>query len=88
MKGQTDAAEENFTVNCFLTVVDPAIIPSKWSYRVYEKHGEIFGVYVVSTDYICWIELILKNWCDNLLQALDGDVDGMNLSESENVKKY
>jgi pyrimidine deaminase RibD-like protein len=44
VKEQTDAAEENFTVNCFLTVDDPAIIPSKWSYRVYEKHGEIFGV--------------------------------------------
>lgn len=88
MKEQTDAAEENFTVNSFLIVADPTIIPSRWSYSVYEKHGEMFGVYTVSTNYTCWIELVLKKYCDDLLQALNGDLDGMDLSKSENVKKY
>jgi hypothetical protein len=73
VKEQTDDAEENFVVNGFLTVADNTIIPFKWSYRIYEKHGEIFGVYIVSTNYVCWIELILKNSCDDLLQASDGD---------------
>lgn len=52
MNEPTEDAEENFTVNCFLTVVETAIIPSKLSYKVYEKHCEIFGVYIVSTNYI------------------------------------
>jgi hypothetical protein len=52
VKEQTNDAEENFIINSFLTVGDNTIIPSKQSYRIYEKNGEIFGVYIVSTNYI------------------------------------